>query len=342
MRLKMSFSTWGPWESGTRTLQLPMEVVLDPYGGYAVDQWSIAADEVLSTSPSPGHRYLTIVGEREVNPEGMVPREDPAFLMKDEGEGFHPAAAVASPEIGELSEGAGLIFGAVSFAIGIALVFGPHIAPGFPNEFLPDTERDEQLLLEMGRRPRMPLSGRTGTEVFPGGAVDGPFIQELARRQAVRVYPEALHDISATATFRDLWRTLELAFQAEGKELTELLAQFGPAKRLGFDRTELESLRAIRGQISHASSRLGPREVSRSEAAAGSVLGRLWSLVDWVILSKRDASRSLDEDELRPLAAFIRRDGGTEVTALVENPKVWVDSYGWGASSRFHAPDEPA
>jgi hypothetical protein len=208
----------------------------------------------------------------------------------------------------------------------------------FPSRYLPDCEQDRELLEKLGDRPGLPLSGRTGIEVFDEAVVDANFVQEVARRRAVRIYPEALHDISATATFRDLWRTLELAFQAEGRELTRLLTEFGPVRRLGFDREELEGLRAIRGQISHASSRLGPREVSRSETAASESLGRLWSLVDWVILSKKEASQS-EEAELRPLAAFIRRDGSTQVEPQVDDLEAWRISYGWGASPRFHAPE---
>lgn len=335
----MSFSTPGPWESGIRALRLPMEIALDPYGQFRVDKWSWPAGEILDTSPSPTLSHLVVVAEREVDPEGMSLREDPALLSEDGRGALRPAMAVASPEIGELTEGAGLIFGAIGFAIGIALAFGPHLTPEFPNQYLPDCDEDEELLREMDSRPRLPLAGRTGTEVFEGGAVGGDFVRELARRQAVRVYPEALHDISATATFRDLWRTLELAFQAEGRDLTRLLSEFGPAKRLGFDRDELERLRTIRGQISHASSRLGPREISRSETAASEELGRLWSLVDWVILSKKEASQALDEDELRPLAAFIRRNGSTQVEGQIEDPEGWSIAYGWGASPRFHAPE---
>lgn len=338
MRLKMTYSTHGPWRAGIRTLQLPMTIALDPFGEFQVEDWTWPDEEVLPTSPSPVADPLVVVGERTVDPTGMTLENDPLRLTKDEAGAFRPLKATVSPEIGELAEGAGLIFGAISFAIGVALPFGPLITPHFPNLYLPDCERDRQILTELGGQPKMPLSGRNGTEVFDGGPVDGDFVRELARRRAVRVYPEALHDISPTATFRDLWRTLELAFQAEGKALTKLLSQFGPAQRLGFDLDELEDLRTIRGQISHASSRLGTREVSRSEMSAGESLGRLWSLVDWVILSKKDSSQSLEEAELRPLAAFIRRDGVTQIESQIEDPDAWHTSYGWGASPRFHEP----
>jgi hypothetical protein len=76
---------------------------------------------------------------------------------------------------------------------------------------------------------------------------------------------------SLSVTYRELWRTLELAFQAHGKELVRSIAAFPPAQRLGFDRLAIVSL------------------------------GRLWSLVDWVVLTKKDASRALEFDELELL-----------------------------------------
>jgi hypothetical protein len=316
-----------------------MEIALDHYGEFRVEDWSWPAGEVLGTSPDPISNLLLIVAERDVDPNGLALAEDPILFSEDENGTVRRAMSVASPEVGELAEGAGLVFGAIGFAIGVALPFGPYLSSEFPSQYLPDCDEDRKLLSELGSRPRLPLMGRTGTEVFDGGVVDAEFVQELARRRTLRVYPEALHDISATATFRDLWRTLELAFQAEGKVLTKLLSEFGPARRLGFDLKELEDLRATRGQISHASSRLGPREVSRSESSASEALGRLWSLVDWVILSKKDASQSLENEELRPLAAFIRRDGSTQIEPQIDEPEAWTIHYGWGASPRFHAPD---
>ena len=337
MRLQMAFSTNGPWGSGARTLKLPMEIELDLYGKFGVEEWSLPGGEARVPRPGPARNLLVIVAERDVDPGGLTPKEDPAFEWEDESGSVRPVMALACPEIGELTEGAGLVFGAIGFAIGVALPFGSHLGAEFPNRYLPDCEEDRALLKKLGDRPRLPLWGRTGTEVFEDVDVDADFVKELARRRAVRIYPEALHDISATATFRDLWRTLELAFQAEGKELTRLLAEFGPAKRLGFDREELEELRAIRGQISHAASKLGPPDVSRSETAASQSLGRLWGLVDWVILSKKEASRSLEDEELRPLAAFIRRDGSTQVEPHVDDPEAWRIAYGPGGNPRFRA-----
>lgn len=337
MRLQMAFSTDGPWESGRGTLQLPMEIALDPYGKFRVEESQLMGEAFPGSDPACS--LLVIVAEKSVDPERLTLKADPIFQERDESGTDRPYMALASPEIGELAEGAGLVFSAIGFAIGIALPFGPHLSPEFPTRYLPDCREDRDLLKKLGDFPRTPLTGRTGIEVFKSTDVDADFVQELARRRTLRIYPEALHDINPTATFRDLWRTLELAFQAEGSKLTGLLAEFGPVKRLGFDREELEELRAIRGQISHASSRLGPLDVSRFETAASEFLGRLWSLVDWVILSKKDASQSLEEDELRPLAAFIRRDGSTQVEPWVNNPEEWQITNGWGASPRFHAPE---
>lgn len=316
-----------------------MEIEFDPYGKLRVEEWSLPGGLALGPHLGPARNLLVIVGERGVDPKGLVQNEDLGFQWEDKNRTVHPVMALACPEIDELIEGAGLVFAVISFAIGVALPFGAHLSSEFPNRYLADCEEDRALLKKLGDHPLLPLSGRIGTEVFDDSDVDADFVEKLARRRMVQVYSEALHDISATATFRDLWRTLELAFQAEGKELTRLLAEFDPAKRLGFDREELEALRAIRNQISHASSKLGPRDISRSETAASKSLGRLWSLVDWVILSKKEASQSLEDEELRPLVAYIRRDGSTQVEPHVDDPEAWRIAYGPGGSPRFHAPE---
>jgi len=125
----------------------------------------------------------------------------------------------------------------------------------------------------------------------------------------VTVYREAVRTDTQIGQFRELWRTLEFAFQAHGQLLVDLLAAFPPVVELEFDREELEDLRTLRGKISHAASRSGSTELAHSRGAVIERLGRLWSLVDRVLLTKNDASRSLVVDELRPLSAFIDRCG---------------------------------
>jgi hypothetical protein len=137
MRLKMAFSTHGPWESGIRTLLLPMEIALDPYGEFRVEEWPWPAGKILGPGAEDASRnLLVIVAERGVDPKGLTLKEDPILQWEDESGTVRPVLSIASPEIGELAEGAGLVFGAIGFAIGIALSFGPH-EPGVPESVPP-------------------------------------------------------------------------------------------------------------------------------------------------------------------------------------------------------------
>ncbi len=310
-----------------------MALYLEPEIRCRIERWQPGGKVLGGGEPS---EYLMIIAEAIVDSEQMELVDDPLLRRRHPNGLIGPAPAIFSPEIDLVTEAARCTWGAVCFALGVALSFGPHMTDEFWSRYIPESGRDERVLRMLRTdRPRAPMTGRRGIEVFDGSPADADLIQGLARRRAVRLYPEVLHGIAPTAIFRDLWRTLELAFQAEGKQLTSLISKFSPVQKLGFDKAELERLRAVRGQISHASSRLGAGEVSRSEEEAINALGRLWCLVDRVLLSKRDASRSLEGEELRPLAAFIKSNGATEIEIEVSDERGWRLAFG-SANPRFH------
>jgi hypothetical protein len=299
MRLLYSFYATGWQRSTLHTLELPMEISLASHGHY----------EVRMRPQPDGEPELQILAETAIDPAGMEPVES---LFKS----THPV--IACPEIDSLVEGVENVVGALSFALGTALGIGVFMDGHWPR-IEPDCDEDEKVLERLGSRwPQMSFATPAGIEVFEDVGVDVRFVDALARRPFVRVYAEALRTRGAVATFRELWRTLELAFQAHGKELVELITCFPPAQKLAFDREELEELRALRGRVSHASSRSGLAEFSRAGNEAGEALPRLWSLVDWVVLSKRDASKSLEVEELKPLMAYIAREGHLVLKREVE------------------------
>jgi len=330
MRLALSFAIFGSWSERVREPSLPMEVALEPYGRYRV--------EALGQEVADGERYagVPMTAERQI----LRPREievvDDLFLDAEamkKGE-TRRAKALAGPEVDECTEGAMLVTAALAFALGTSLAASPQ--PFQKNRLIPEDDEDRRLLAELGvERVRISATFSNGVEVFDDCEVDAAFVAELARRGPVGVYADALSAASAVARYRELWRVLEVAFQAHGKALTALVAEFPPARELGFDATELGELLALRGQISHASSRPGMRDVARFEREATVRLGRLWTLVDRVILTKQDASRDLAVEELRPLHAHIAREGWATIDVDGVDPEEWISLFG-DRSDRFH------
>jgi hypothetical protein len=250
------------------------------------------------------------------------------------------SATLSSPDIFDLLDGAVRISAAISFAIGTDLSPSPSHLANSANKYVAETDNDQRLLERFGiDRARLPLKATTGVETADHYPVDAQLIEALARRGAVAVYREALRTDTNIGQFRELWRTLEFAFQAHGSRLVKLLASFPPVAQLGFDRNELEALRTLRGKISHAASRSGSTELAQSGADVIKHVGRLWSLVDRVLLTKKDASPSLDVDELRPLSAFIGRDGNVQFSPSISDPEDWLEQHGITRARRFRQPE---
>lgn len=336
MRLVLSFAAFGGWEEGLRAPILPMDVAVEPYGRYRIEDKHAAGEpDDRAERNGGGDKSLSLAAEREVErPEDIGLVEDFFFdLEAFERRGAEELGkALSSPEVDQLSEGARLVGAALSFAIAVPLRVHPQ--PFEPNRFIAEDERDRRLLDELGmERVRISHTFSHGVEVFDDCEVDAHLITELARRGTVGVYAEAMRLDGYAARFRELWRTLEVAFQAHGARLISLIAEFPPAQELGFEKKELEALLALRGQISHASSRPGPRDVARFEREATRRLGRLWTLVDRVILTKRDSSQDLEVDELQPLVAHIGPDGWPCVRPEIDAEE-WLRLFG-SRSERF-------
>lgn len=310
-----------------------MSVELEPYGSYEIKE--LATEETLPIPPEVSRKALLVLATRSVDPASMETVE--GFAWSDP-EMTKRTTDVDCPEAGELSEGVFSVVGAISFAIGIALDVGPIYGLGLPNHFIPETPEDKQRLSELGTGTcRVPLASPGGIEIFGDAVVDADLVRKLARRHAVCVYPNVLGANDPATKFRELWLVLELSFQAHGKDLVDRLVAFPPAQRLGFEREELEALRGLRGQVSHAASRHGHRDVGRANNEATASLDRLWSLVDWVLLSKKESSSSPEVEELLPLAAYITSEGTIDISRDVENPTEWA----WWAlnSVRFISSD---
>jgi hypothetical protein len=337
MRLMLSFAAFGPWRQSLRAPSLPMNIALEPYGRYRLEEDQEAARSNPGKDRTASNKEtIQIVADRQIErPEDIVVVDDIFLDGKALEKGSEVLAkALTSSEVDELSEGASLVSAALSFAIGVPLSVSPQ--PFQTNHFIAEDEHDRHLLDGFGLdRVRISHTFSNGVEVFDDRDVDAEMVGELARRGAVRVYVEAMRVDGSAARFRELWRTLEIAFQGHGKRLTALIAEFPPAQELGFERRELESLLVLRGQISHASSRLGPRDVSQFERDASTHLGRLWTLVDRVILTKKDSSRGLEVDELRPLIAHIGPDGYARLPSEIDDPELWFSVFGT-RSERFH------
>lgn len=321
MRLMMTFSFSGRQLAGALAPELPMVITLS-MGDFRLrrlDDWSEPEPPVL------------------IEAECCV--EDVAEIAVDTD--VFGRRVLSSPDIYSLLDGSIRISAAIGFAAGVTLsTNAADFAEESANRYIAETREDEQILRDFGvDSARMPLRATTAVEVADHHPVDAQFIQALAERGAVTVYEEVLGSTTESGRFRELWRVLEFAFQAHGRQLVELLASYPPAVALGFDRDELEALRALRGRTSHAASRAGTTEIARTRGASLVHTGRLWSLVDYVILTKKEASNSLDVEELRPLRAFIDRDGHAQFSPEVSNPEAWVEEHMNSRASRFRRDD---
>ena len=142
----------------------------------------------------------------------------------------------------------------------------------------------------------------------------------MPRRAGLRIYADALKSSFEVATFRDLWRVLELAFGATDDELVALLLRFPPVTDLGFDNGELRQLLVLRGRASHAQSRSGVAELIEVESSCHRHLPRLSNLAERVILTKRSwGYPAVGVEEVLPLRAYVDRTG-TPVFMASGNP----------------------
>ncbi len=299
-----------------------MTVELTDHGEFDV-RVEPSQEGAFSTFPE-GTRHLRIIGEREVDPSQLV-KVDDIFSAAGAGPG---ALATTADDGARLVEGAHFIAGAIAFATGVALQVSATFGEEFRNEFVPETDRDSECLKELGTRyARIPLAPLNVVETIGRTEVDATLIASLASRKIASVYADALGELSPSARFFSLWRTLEFAFRAEGKNLVSALLDFPEVPTMEFDRPELEVLRAVRGRLGHARSSSGYGEILEADALAIQHLGRLWSLVDWVVSSKLGPGRDHQCDPLAELTAYIDREGRVRMVDGEVDPVEWVESW---------------
>jgi hypothetical protein len=98
--------------------------------------------------------------------------------------------------------------------------------------------------------------------------------------------------------------------------LVALLADYPPARDLGFTEKELHDLLVLRGRVSHAATKGGIRELAGARAAVILKLDRLKCLVERVLTTKRSwGSPTHGVDELSPLGGYFDSDGGAVIRA---------------------------
>jgi hypothetical protein len=321
LRLVSAFGASGPLYEALRRVDLPMTVELADFGEFEVSEEPRLA---RAFDTSAGTRDLRIVGARTVDP-GRLIKVDDIFSRTGIGPGV---LDTIDGDVGLLVEGVDFIVGAISFLTGVPMQVMTSFGEGFRNELIPETEDDAKRLREFGTRfARISVGALNVVETIGRVEVDGPLIAALASRRIASVYADALGDLSPSVRFFSLWRTLEFAFQATGKDLVLLLLNFPKVSTMEFDRAELEELRAVRGRLGHAVSRSGYGEVLEANSLALRQLGRLWCLVDWVVSSKTGPGRDTDCEPLAELTAFIDRDGITKIVDPKVDPTEWIESW---------------
>lgn len=159
-----------------------------------------------------------------------------------------------------------------------------------------------------------------GTTRTMNPMVEGGTITALLPRQAgLRLYSDALHAGNDVAKFRAYWRVLEAAFGCQSTALVNCLASYPPAIEVGFTQDELHELKQLRGSISHAQEQEGLAAILRASQQAEARLPRLKTLVERVVLTKRDwASRNLRVLDLMPPSCWVTTEGGVH---YVKNPR---------------------
>lgn len=304
-----------------------MSITLDDFGRFFVCEQEVPSSVVEIVS-GERLRNLEITGRRRVDPDKLEVVED-IFSSLGQPAWGGKALDTADNDTDRLLEGVHFIVGAISFATGSELEVMTAFGDQARHEFVPQDDGDGARLAELGTRwARIPIAPTSHVEVFADAPVDGWMVQDLASRKIAGVYADALGDMSPRARFFSLWRTLEFAFEADKtKELIPLLLSYPRVTDMEFDRKELEDLRVLRGRIGHASSRKGLGEVLTAGTEAIRRVGRLWSLVDWVVLSKEGPGKNVRCDPLAELCAFIDRSGRVKLIGGGDEARAWLEQW---------------
>lgn len=173
------------------------------------------------------------------------------------------------------------------------------------DRYIPEDSSDRDLLDRLGSdRVYEATQAAFVSRTFYPLQIDEECVEPLLRRKAgLRLYAEALRAQTPAQEFRDLWRVQESAFRLQDDALVATLANFEPAIALGFTKTELKRLSVLRGQASHAKSRLGVDDLVRVEQECRAQMPRVKALAERVILTKKEwgsPSLAVDAIQFRP------------------------------------------
>jgi hypothetical protein len=182
---------------------------------------------------------------------------------------------------------------------------------------IPECPEDEALFERFGTRfvyPSLTMSGSMRSFLLE--SLTPEFLSALiAKEPALAMYARALEHGDSAASYRELWRILESAFGAKDRKLVAALARFEPATGMEFTTQELKALLTLRGRASHLNSKKGRREYQAVRHETDKQLPRLKSLVEQVVLTKRNwGADDVDIEPLLRLEAYVNPKG--EVTLL--------------------------
>jgi hypothetical protein len=285
------------WHLDDLALELPLAV-----------QWD-GTDLVLREASEEFRWYGPLVLEVSgaVDPTGLA-RATLSGIDRTAEPFSSPVTFIAVPEAAALRDLVVNALGALSFAVGVGLSSSRLI---FHDHLVPETSTDDERLEELGSPHVLPeLSVGRDVRTFHLSVVQPELLKQLMMRPGAALFADALNAIAPVARFRELWRILKSAFGLQGRELTQALAGYQPAAEMSFTYAELESLRTIRGRASHAASRAGTSELLTIEREVMQALGRVQSLVERVILTKKTwGARGGAVDELLRLQTYIGQDG---------------------------------
>lgn len=123
---------------------------------------------------------------------------------------------------------------------------------------------------------------------------------ELQKKETgLRLYAAAMAQYEPAGQFRELWRVFEAAFRKQDDALVTMLSKYQPAKELGFSKSELKKLLVLRHRSSHANSQAGIEGLRTVDIATREKFDRLKTLVEQVILTKKNwGSSDLDVERL--------------------------------------------
>lgn len=244
-------------------------------------------------------------GDDRRPPGSLVYRKTP-----DNPDG-EPMPVLSCPELDLLALRAEEVAGALSLLYNQPVSCGPVLGvPETTNELVAESDADAALIAGLDGVLVDPVMRGTFMDSALGSfTLDGDLLSRVAVRDGVRVCWEARHAGSATAEFRDLWRTLELVFSAQDDALVKKVASSDEARELGFDEDELKDHLVLRGRASHGASRTGHREAAHVHHLVLERIGRLRALVERVLVGDlipypegshvEDFNRSLSETPVR-------------------------------------------